>query len=167
MSYTKLIKEIFSILYLNITFNENSLKKERIKERICHVFSGTLDYLAHSCSHCGAKEDGSIIRWSFTTCLILVNDVYEYQTYLCLKKRRFFFHCCDRTFIAETSLIEKCCSISKKVKISIADCLRKNTSMSEIARQKKVSVSSVYRVLKQFYEPKKNQSAHLARSPLF
>ncbi|PZL77428.1 ISL3 family transposase, partial [Enterococcus plantarum] len=82
MSYTNLIKNTLDILDLNITFNENSLKKERIKGRICQVFSGTLDYLAHSCPHCGAKEDGSIIRWSFTTCQILVNDVSEYQTYL-------------------------------------------------------------------------------------
>nr|WP_242596161.1 transposase family protein [Enterococcus plantarum] len=114
-----------------------------------------MNYLAHSCPHCGAKEDGSIIRWSFTTCQILVNDVSEYQTYLRLKKRRFFCHSCERTFVAETNLIEKCCSISNKVKLSIADRLRKTTTMSEIARQKKVSVSSVYRVLKQFYEPKK------------
>ncbi|MGX7200950.1 transposase family protein, partial [Enterococcus plantarum] len=155
MSYTNLIKNTLDILDLNITFNENSLKKERIKGRLCQVFSGTLDYLAHSCPHCGAKEDGSIIRWSFTTCQILVNDVSEYQTYLRVKKRRFFCHSCDRTFVAETNLIEKCCSISKKVKLSIADRLRNTTSMSEIARQKKVSVSSVYRVLKQFYEPKK------------
>lgn len=35
------------------------------------------------------------------------------------------------------------------------DRLRNTTSMSEIAHQKKVSVSSVYRVLRQFYEPKK------------
>ncbi|WP_277989345.1 hypothetical protein [Enterococcus plantarum] len=41
-----------------------------------------LNYLAHSRTHCGAKEYGSIIRWSFTTGLILVNDVSEYQTYL-------------------------------------------------------------------------------------
>ncbi|WYJ83755.1 hypothetical protein IGL98_003227 [Enterococcus sp. DIV0840] len=82
MSYTNLIKNTLDILDLNITFNEYSLKKERIKGRICQVFSGTLDYSAHSCPHCDAKEDGSIIRWGFTTCLILLNDVSEYQTYL-------------------------------------------------------------------------------------
>ncbi len=47
MSYTNLIKETLDILDLNITFNENGLKKERIKGRICQVFSGTLDYVAH------------------------------------------------------------------------------------------------------------------------
>ena len=84
MSYTNLIKNTLDILNLNITFNENSLKKEPIKGRICYVFSGTLDYFAHSYHHCGAKENGSIILWSFTTCLILLNDVSEVQTYSCL-----------------------------------------------------------------------------------
>jgi transposase len=155
MSYTNLIKNTLDILDLNITFSENCLKKERIKGRICQVFSGQLDYIAHACPHCENEELEKIIRWGFTSSLILLNDVSEYQTYLRLKKRRFFCHSCNRTFVAETNLIEKCCSISKKVKLSIADRLRKTTSMSEIARQKNVSVSSVYRVLKQFYEPKK------------
>lgn len=155
MSYTNLIKETLDILDLNITFNENCLKKERIKGRICQVFSGTLDYAAHVCPHCDEEEKGTIIRWGFTSCLILLNDVSEYQTYLRLKKRRFFCQSCIRSFVAETSLVEKHCSISTKVKLSIADRLRQVTSMSDIARQKKVSVSSVYRVLKRFYEPKK------------
>ena len=121
MSYTNLIKETLDILDLNITFTENSLKKERIKGRFCQVFSGTLDYLAHSCPCCGEEEKEKIIRWGYTTCLILMNDVSEYLTYLRLKKRRFFCHSCEKTFVAETSLVEKCCSISKKVKLSIAD----------------------------------------------
>ncbi len=72
MSYTNLIKNTLDILDLNITFNENSLKKERIKGRIYHVFSGTLDYFAHSCPHCGTNENGSIILWSFITCPIFL-----------------------------------------------------------------------------------------------
>lgn len=119
------------------------------------MFSGTLDYSAHCCPHCGEDKKEKIIHWGYTTCLILMNDVSEYQTYLRLKKRHFFCHSCNRTFVAKTSLVEKCCSISAKVKLSIADRLKSVTSMSEIARQKKVSVSSVYRVLKRFYEPKK------------
>lgn len=112
MSYTNLIKNTLDILDLNITFNENYLKKERIKERICQVFSGTLDYSAHVCPHCDQEEKDAIIRWCLTSCLILLNDVSEYQTYLRLKKRRFFCHSCTRSFVAETSLVEKHCSIS-------------------------------------------------------
>lgn len=35
MSYTNLIKDILDILDLNITFSENSFKKELINGRIC------------------------------------------------------------------------------------------------------------------------------------
>ncbi|WP_111246978.1 transposase family protein [Enterococcus plantarum] len=123
--------------------------------RICQVFTGTLDYAALICPHCEGEEKEAIIRWGFTSCLILLNDVSEYQTYLRLKKRRFFCQSCNRSLVVKTSPVEKHCLISTKVKLSIADRLRKTTSMSEIARQKKVSVSSAYRVLKQFYELKK------------
>nr|WP_242596554.1 transposase family protein [Enterococcus plantarum] len=78
------------------------------------------------CPHCQYEQEKKIIRWGFTTCLVLMNDVSEYQTYLRLKKRRFFCHSCDRTFVTETSLIQKCCSILKKVKLSVANCLRKS-----------------------------------------
>ncbi|MGM0218190.1 hypothetical protein [Enterococcus sp. AZ126] len=56
MSYTNLIKNTLDILDFNISFTENPLEKERIKGRICQVFSGTLNYLAHSCPHCGEKK---------------------------------------------------------------------------------------------------------------
>ncbi|WP_143353657.1 transposase family protein [Enterococcus sp. 4G2_DIV0659] len=111
------------ILDLNIPFNENCLKKERIKGRSCKVFSGTLDYSAHACPHCAFEDKSAIIRRGYTSCLILLNDVSEYQTYLRLKKRRFFCQSCNRSFVAESSLVEKCCSISTKVKLAIADRL--------------------------------------------
>lgn len=58
MSYTNPIKNTLDILDLNITFHENCLNKERIKGRICQVFSGTLDYTAQICPHCGGVEGG-------------------------------------------------------------------------------------------------------------
>ncbi|EOH99943.1 hypothetical protein UAW_00343 [Enterococcus haemoperoxidus ATCC BAA-382] len=61
MSYTKLSKETLDILDLNIIFNENFLKKERIKGRICQVLSGTLDYSAHTCPHCESEYQAAII----------------------------------------------------------------------------------------------------------
>ncbi|WP_029692952.1 ISL3 family transposase [Enterococcus faecalis] len=121
MSYTNPIKNTLDILELNITFNENCLNKERIKGRICQVFSGTLDYTAQICPHCVEVEKEAIIRWGFTSCLTLLNDVSEYQTYLHLRKRRFFCQSCNRSFVTETSLVEKHCSIPTKVKLSIAD----------------------------------------------
>ena len=46
---------------------------------------------------------------------------------------------------------EKHCFISQKVRWSVVTRLKKNTSMTEIAYQKNISVSSVYRIMKKFY----------------
>lgn len=156
MPYTELIKDTLDILDLNIEFNEiNPLKKEKIKGTICMVYSGSLNYKAKECPHCCQQDETKIIKWGATECMILMNDVSEYKTWLRLKKRRFFCKECCRTFVADTSVVEKNCVISKKVKLSIAERLTKKTAMSEIAQQKKVSVSSVYRVLKKFHSPVK------------
>ncbi|EOS7927081.1 ISL3 family transposase, partial [Enterococcus hirae] len=60
---------------------------------------------------------------------------------------------CQRTFVADTSVAEKHCFISQKVRWSVVTRLKENTSMTEIARQKNISTSSVYRVMKRFYRP--------------
>ena len=78
-----------------------------------------------------------------TTVRLLVNKVSEYHTYLELKKQRFRYKNCGRTFVLDTSLAEKHCFISKNVRWSILTRLKKNTPMTEIAHQKNLSVSSV------------------------
>lgn len=72
-----------------------------------------------------------------TTVRLLLNDVSEYRTYLELKKQRFKCKSCQRTFVADTSVAEKHCFISQKVRWSVIARLKENTSMTEIARQKK------------------------------
>lgn len=39
MSYTELIKETLNILDLNVTFEGNCLRKEKINGQICKVYS--------------------------------------------------------------------------------------------------------------------------------
>ncbi|WP_422111146.1 ISL3 family transposase, partial [Enterococcus durans] len=70
-----------------------------------------------------------------------------------MKKQRFKCKSCQRTFVADTSVAEKYCFISQKVRWSVIARLKENTSMTEIARQKNISTSSVYRVMKRFYRP--------------
>ncbi|MCB5956207.1 transposase [Enterococcus sp. CWB-B31] len=157
MSYSDSIKDMLDILDLNLHFEENCFSKEIIKEQVYIIFSGVLDDTPRNCPHCLCSVASAIIRWGFTSkpALILMNEVSEFQTYFRLKKRRFFCSNCSRTFVAQTTVVEKGCKIARKVKLSIAQRLTQVTGMTEIARQKNVSLSSVYRVMKQFYEPKK------------
>ena len=153
MSYTHLIKETLDILDLSVTFNENCLTKEKYKGQICHIYRGNLIYTAQECIHCKHQIASDIVRWGTTTVRLLMNDVSEYRTYLELKKRRFKCKACQRTFVADTSVAKKHCFISEKVRWSVVTRLKKNTSMTEIAAQKNLSVSSVYRIMKRFYRP--------------
>ena len=127
------------------------MRKEKINGQICKVYTGKLTYSPDSCEHCNSHS--TIIRWGMTTVRLLLNEVAEFKTYLELKKQRFKCHACQRTFVADTSIAEKNCFISQSVKWAITTRLKENTSMTGIARQKNVSVSSVYRVLKRFYQP--------------
>ena len=87
-----------------------------------------------------------------TTVRLLLNDVSEYRTYLELKKQRFKCKSCQRTFVADTSVAENTVSLVKSSLVCHCS-LKENTSMTEIARQKNISTSSVYRVMKRFYRP--------------
>lgn len=153
MSHTQLIKEMLDILDLSITFSENCLTKEKYKGQICHIYHGSLTYTAQECIHCNHKIASDIVRWGTTTVRLLMNDVSEYRTYLELKKQRFKCKACQRTFVADTSVAKKHCFISEKVRWSVVTRLKRNTSMTEIAAQKNLSVSSVYRIMKRFYHP--------------
>ncbi|EON3045126.1 transposase, partial [Enterococcus hirae] len=155
MSYTQLIKDTLNILDLNIYFEENCLTKERYNGQICLIYKGTLQYTHEECPYCLCVVPSKIIRWRTTTVRLLLNEVSEYRTYLELKKQRFKCKSCQRqcTFVANTSIAEKHCFISQKVRWSVVTRLKENTSMTEIARQKNISTSSVYRVMKRFYRP--------------
>ena len=93
----------------------------------------------------------AIIGYILSLIHILLNDVSEYRTYLELKKQRFKCKSCHKTFVADSLVAEKHCFISQKVRWSVVTRLKKNTSMTEIAYQKNISVSSVYRIMKKFY----------------
>ena len=145
MSYTQLIKDTLNILDLTIYFEENCLTKERYKGQIYLIYKGTLQYTPEECPHCLCIVPSKIIRWGTTTVRLLLNDVSEYRTYLELKKQRFKCKTCQRTFVADTSVAEKHCFIRQKVRWSVVTRLKENTSMTEIARQKNLSTSSIYR----------------------
>ncbi|OTP10885.1 transposase [Enterococcus sp. 10A9_DIV0425] len=153
MSYTQLIKDTLNILDLNIHFEENCLTKEKYKGQICMIYRGRLRYSPEKCVHCHCVVPSQLIHWGTTTVRLLLNDVSEYRTYLELKKQRFKCKSCHKTFVADTSVAEKHCFISQKVRWSVVTRLKKNTSMTEIAYQKNISVSSVYRIMKKFYRP--------------
>lgn len=102
------------------------------------IYKGTLLHKPEECPHCLYVVPSRTIRWGTTTVRLLLNDVSEYRTYLELKKQRFKCKSCQRIFVADTSVAEKHCFISQKVRWSVIARLKENTSMTEIARQKNI-----------------------------
>lgn len=143
MSISHYTKELLDILDLNLTFQEDCLQKERVKGEICLVFYGQLSYRPEKCFHCGEEENTCLMKWGFKEGTIQLNDVSEYKTFLRLKKQRFRCKTCGRTFIAETSVADRHCSIARRVKLAIAEKLSQPLSMSMIAHMKHVSPTTV------------------------
>ncbi len=97
MSYTELFKETLKILDLNVTLEENCLRKEKINGQICEVYTGKLISSPDFSEHC--ESHSTIIRWGMTTVRLLLNEVAEFKTYLELKKQRFECDACQQTFL--------------------------------------------------------------------
>lgn len=92
------------------------LKTMKIKNRECKVFDAILSPDIQVCQACGVI-DGRITRHGTKVSLVKINQVVGYDTYLRLRKQRYFCHECNSNFIATTSLVEKNSSISNPVKL--------------------------------------------------
>ena len=89
-----------------------------------------------------------IVKNGNKTVKVLINRAGNNPIILRVKKQRFYCKHCESTFVAETSLTEKGCFISKDVKKSIIRDLCEFKSMKLIAKEHYVSSNTVARVLR-------------------
>src|SRR3712207_1100864 len=142
------ISEILGIRDKNLKFTGKISNKiiNGVKFNILH---STLTYTPDVCPHCGSvNENYSIVKNGSQKVKILINRINNVPTILEVKKQRFCCKDCGRTFIAETSLTDKGCSISNDVKASIIDKLVDIVAMKTIAKDHYVSSNTVIRVLR-------------------
>lgn len=64
-----------------------------------------------------------------------------------LRKQRFLFKQCDKTFTLETNIVEKHCNISKNTKLAILEDAKEKLSEKQIAKNNNVSTNSVSRII--------------------
>ncbi len=83
--------------------------------------------------------DSKFKKHGFKTSRLIIPKVSLHDTYLELKKQRYYCGHCQSTFILKTSIVEKNCYISYNTKHAIA-------------RRHQVSHSTVNRILHSFYE---------------
>ena len=158
MSQNNFIKNLLGLQEENIFFAENPLTTEYIKKRKVNIIRGTITFNPQQCSHCKGLSS-SIIKYGFKEVTIKMLSISGFDSYLKLKKQRFFCKTCKKHFIADTKLVQRNCSISYAVKTSISLRLVKLQSIKDIAGIFDVSHTTVSRILKAYknkYSPKKN-----------
>ena len=96
-------------IYILEKFEEKVIKGKNNK-----LIFGILTYNPECCPLCGvmnkSKED--IIKWGFKHCKIKIPKISNCNSLLILNKQRFYCKHCNKTFIAETNLVNRNCNIS-------------------------------------------------------
>ena len=152
MSHNYSIKSLLNLKDNNIFFDSNFVKDLNIKGIICKVFFAKLTYSPAHCECCGSVNHNSIIKYGFKNTLIKIPMISNYNTYIKLRKQRFFCKKCGKTFIANTSLVNKNCFISNQTKLAIANEAKLKISEKDIARRFNSSHNTVNRIVNSFYK---------------
>ncbi|WP_412989581.1 transposase family protein [Pediococcus siamensis] len=79
-------------------------------------FQGRLDYRPKACPHCGILNEGQIINYGWRNTNVRLARTLENNVLLQLKRRNFQCKACQTTFLAQTSLVPKNCTISNPVR---------------------------------------------------
>lgn len=104
----------------NITLDD-AVRTSDINGLRCIEFSGVLTYRPESCPICGQSDPSLIIRHGTKTGKIRLPDHEGDRVILRLRKQRFLCKACRKTFSAETTLVDRFCSISNDAREELAE----------------------------------------------
>ena len=152
MSNSYFTRKLLNIKDKNITFPEDYLEEVKLNGVTSFIFKGILSYHPTHCEHCGTLFDSKFKKHGFKTSRLVIPKVSLHDTYLDLRKQRYFCGHCHSTFTLKTSIVEKNCYISYNTKHAIALEAQNKISEYDIARRHQVSHSTVNRIIHNFYE---------------
>ena len=167
MSHSYFTRKLLNIKDKNITFNENYFEEIHLNGVTCFLFKGTLSYQPRCCSKCGSLFDSNFKKHGFKLSRLILPKVSLHNTYLDLKKQRYYCGHCQSTFTLSTSIVEKNCYISYNTKHAIALDAQNKISECDIARRHQVSHSTVNRIINSFYESQPLNFNHLPENLCF
>ena len=157
MTHNNYTKNILNIKDQNIYFGENCFNIVKINNIDTMVFHGVLTYKPASCPLCGVVNNSNddIINWGFKkNCKIKIPKISNYNSLVVLDKQRFFCKHCQRTFIAETSLVDYHKQISHNTELSITLDLMNKGSEKDISKRNNVSSCTTNRILHKISQDK-------------
>ena len=134
MSHSNFILSLLNLKDKNIFFDNNFYSEGTVNNVTVKFFHGTLTYTPKACYSCGHVFDGKIIKYGFKTSTIKIPNVSGFNTYLKLKKQRYFCKHCNSTFTLETSVVNRNCFISNNTKLAIALNAKDKISEKDIAK---------------------------------
>ena len=167
MSLSHYIRTSLNIKDENITFSDEFVTDESIKGVTCKVYHATLSYTPTHCECCGTLFDSKITKHGFKPSRITLPKMAHFNTYLNLRKQRYFCSHCHSTFTCQTSLVEKNCHISSSTKHAIFIDAQRKKSECDIAYDHNVSHCTVSRTINTFYEEKQLNLHYLPESLCF
>lgn len=166
MSHNNYILDLLNIKDKNITFDENGIHDEFIKNKTCKVIDAHLSYIPTHCDKCGCAfelnkdyEKKGFDKGSY----VVVPSIFKMTTFLFLKKQRILCHHCKKSFSLRTDLVNFKCRISNITKLSIVVDLTKKRSEKDISIDNNVSPNTVERVMDSYYDSVKLYKNHLPK----
>lgn len=162
MSTNNYITKLLNLKEENINFY--NVAKEIIKNTETTVIYGKLINKPDICPCCRGK---SINVHGYKESTIKIMPISGYNALLKLKKQRYKCKSCQKTFIAQTNLVEKNCYISKDVKNMAALLATNKISEKDIGKQLNISHNTVSRVINTYYENHKINYNYLPKALCF
>lgn len=129
----------------NITFTNDSLRREIINDVECNVVYVTLKpNVIEYCVRCGCiNRDYSIIKNGSKTVILKLNNCFGISTYLKLNKCRFYCKSCKHTFIDQISIVKPRCTITTNLYHKVILDIKKKQSVWDIAKRNNISHTTV------------------------
>lgn len=150
MSINNYILNLLNIKDNNIHILSDCIVERRIKKTNYKIIEGILSYNPKDCPECGVVNESfnDIIKWGFKrNCKVIIPDISNCKSLLILHKQRFLCKHCNKTFIAETNLVDRYRNISNNSELQIRLELMKKQSEKDIANKTNVSVCTIDRIL--------------------
>ena len=120
MSHSYFTRKLLNIKDKNITYLENQLEQFKLNGITTFILKGILSYLPNHCQKYGTLFDSKFKKHGSKTSRIIIPRVSLHDTFLELKKQRYFCGHCQSTFTLKTTIVEKNCYISYNTKHAIA-----------------------------------------------
>ena len=110
MSHSYFTRKFLTIKDKNITFQEDYFEEVKLHGVTSFIFKGILSYQPTHCEHCGTLFDSKFKKHGFKTSRIVIPKVSLHDTYLDLKKQRYYCGHCQSTFTLKHRLLKKIAS---------------------------------------------------------